>query len=79
MARETTAIQIPNRSLVTGERSQTIAGLGPPDGRGVIFGGCKEKIAIVVVFDGGYRTFVSLGENGSLRTTREQPERDAVQ
>jgi hypothetical protein len=32
----------------------------------MVFGGCKEEITIVVVFDAGYGTFVSLEKNGSL-------------
>ena len=58
--RHAIAIQIPNRSLVSVEGSQSLAILGPPHRRHEILGSRKQQISVVVELNDSNGTFVSL-------------------
>ena len=64
---ETTHIQIPNGSLVTIKRPDTLSVLRSPHGRHVIFGCREEEVAIEVELDHRDGSFVSLEQDGPLQ------------
>ena len=52
--------------LVPLEGAETFAVVRAPYGRNVIFAGGEKQIAVVIVQDGRYGTFVSLEQEGAL-------------
>ena len=57
--REPTNVQIPDRTLVPVEGTQSLSVLGSPNRGSVILRGSEEQIAVVIELHDGYRTLVS--------------------